>query len=133
MCLEVQQKDRKPLVATKDINVYKVLAEGGWGPIFTLYIQGLAQRYEKGYHYTETTPFKGRECHRPLCGDGWHIKIGRNAFHSLKTREGAENLMVNLKRIHTERHFKIVRMTIPKGAKYYESGTGYASSEIIYY
>lgn len=107
--------DKKPLIAERDIIVYKGLTCRDYPPIKQMIIDRHTVGYERGFHYYNTTPFRGRSSH------GLEMYISGNCFHSCVTHQRA-SMMCS----------KVVKMIIPKGALYYTNGKEYASSEIIY-
>lgn len=111
---------KKPEVAKEDIIVYKVILSSGY-PLYRERLAGF--KYEKGFHYYQTgnKPFTfdyGRVSPR-----NWALLISVG-LHSCKTRQNAKN--------RAELGGKVVKMIIPKGAKYFENDTEYVSDQLIY-
>lgn len=125
MCFIIRVKSEKdfkkvriPKVAKKDITVYKVLQLNGYSPYRSNF------KYEKGYHYYQTDKepaFTFFESSFPL-----RLEINRG-LHSCKTKHAAEKI-----RWFYPEGRKIVKMIIPKGAKYYENEEHYVSDQLIY-
>lgn len=127
MCLRIKERFsskedavkfmKKPLIAEKDIRVYKVLNR------FNMAIYRHFQ-YEKGYCYTETESFS-YIAKEPLFS-GIYIEI-YTGFHSCKDIKSAKSHIGSI-------HHRIVTMYIPKGAKYFEGEDGeYVSNKIVWY
>lgn len=116
------EKDSLPEVAKRDIIVYKVIGKDGYGWMRDLKIAGQRCKWKQGWHYIEETPFLGKK--NKKTSNREIIEIRGNAFHSCKTR--------GLAILRRDSYEKVVKMIIPKGAKYYENADEYVSSEIIY-
>ncbi len=108
----------EPQIAKENIRVYKVIARNGQGCFYSLYINDKFENWTRGFHYVETTPFDTM-----IVGYN-ETSIYGHAFHSKKTRKAARDLK--------DDDEIVVEMYIPKGAKYYENKTEYASSAIVY-
>lgn len=120
MCFEKKVKGKKvprPNIAEKDIICYKRIGLDGYGQYYNLDIDNLPEIWKKGFHYYETTPFKGAVVNT------WNnrLYIEGNAFHSY-----VDKPTFNLG------GYKIIELIIPKGAKYYTNDYEYVSSQIIY-
>lgn len=114
----------KPQVADKNITVYKVINNFGWGWFYSLIINDKKEPWTKGFEYEELTPFAGCRIYKSCSSVYPILNIEGNAFHSKKTRKEAAKI-----RYIRE---KVVTMIIPKGALYYENDTEYVSNRIIY-
>jgi hypothetical protein len=111
-----------PKIAKEDIPVWKVICKNG----DPRYFWGTGVKYEKGYHYYQT----GRHHFSfdiEKYFDSWRINIDMG-LHSCKNKYRA---MVT-HYYYSENH-KIVKMYIPKGAKYYENEEEYVSNELVWY
>ncbi len=107
-----------PLIAKKDIHVYKVINKSGEGWIYNLFINGKEELWTKGYEYEETTPFID------YIKRDWNVYFHGHCFHSCKTLHHAK-----LKQCSNE---IIQKFIIPKGALYYKNDKEYISNRIIY-
>lgn len=133
MCFNLCDSSAKrpqPNVAEKDITVWKVLKKNNEGLFYDLKIGRKIEPWTKGFHYTETTAFRGAKRENSLFGyttrhTWWEFTA--NCFHSCKTREQARN-----KASFNPTERKVVKMIIPKGALYYTDNREYISSEIIF-
>lgn len=125
MCFNKQitiLNDKNPLIAKKNILVYKCISKDGYGVYYSLYINGIREKWKRGYHYIETTPFANKHY-----SDNINLlRIKDNTFHSSKTKKW---LRYN---ICDPIYEYMVTMIIPKGALYYENANEYVSSEIIF-
>lgn len=128
MCFSKRFKEgesTEPQVAKRNILVYKVIAKSGWGCYRNLYIDDKAEKWKKGFHYSETTPFKDSSPKKMNFTNDQIIYIEGHCFHSCVDE-------VYARHVHKGHNEKIVEMIIPKGALYYKSDKEYVSSEIIY-
>lgn len=127
MCLEILTRAKKlknapkPRIAKQDIEVRKCIYKTRRSLIYDLIIDDKVDKWKKGTHYYETTPFKGKDL-RDDC-----LYINGNCFHSYASKIQAENIRQCYDDIRM-----VIRCIIPKGAKYYYAYDMYASSEIIY-
>lgn len=125
MCLQIPYKDvlerPTPQIATQDIEVFKVISKCGHGWLNNLIIEFEKFPWYQGWRYIEP---EFVETLRLFC-----VQIERNAFHSGEYKTIFERMnrypAAALNEI-------IVKMLIPKGAKYFFYEGEYASSEIIY-
>lgn len=109
---------QNPLIAERDINVYKILDKDGYSPFRVM-------KYDKGTHYYQTgkaftvSTVKDFSCK-------WSIKVKRG-LHSttIPTRYDRITMDVGC--------YKSVRMVIPKGSKYFTNGIDYVSDNLIWY
>lgn len=121
MCLQIQKSFRtkkeakefmlKPLIAKKDIEVFKVLNKDNTS-IYKDF------QYTKGFEYTNdkfTIDYI-----RFL--DRLNIHSG---IHSCKTKSATQ--------IHKQDHHKVVKMIVPKGAEYFENDDEIVSNRLIWY
>ena len=98
---EALEAKKKPLVAKKDIPVYKVLTITNEPPYYCRF------KYKQGFRYTEKKLGIVVEVH------GQYYKlIGKRGLHACLNKKAAA--------AHTQYSDKIVKMYIPKGAKYYK-------------
>lgn len=125
MCLQIPYKDvlerPTPQIATEDIEVFKIISKSGQGWLNNLIIQFETHPWRQGWKYTEPDfVVTLRSC---------YVEIERNAFHSGEYKTIFERMnrypAAALDEI-------IVKMIIPKGAKYFFYEGEYASSEIMY-
>lgn len=107
-------------VAKKNIPVYKVLSKNGAGCIFSLYINGEAEIWRRGYEYRETEFRSMIQYQKKRI----YPEIGKHCFHSWKTKKGAKDFC--------DSSDKMVEMYIPKGALYLENNAQYVSNRIVY-
>lgn len=105
----------KPKKARKDIVVYKALSIREDGPYFNLRIDGKVEGYNRGFIYSETTPFATAQHY------GRQLEVNGHAFHVNKSMYLAKQHSSNVK-----------LMVIPKGALYYENVREYVTSELWY-
>lgn len=125
MCLITTQK--KPLIAKKDITVYKVLIEKVDDNGSTVYISPFI---EKRYECGTNTPYRGKNWteEKSVCQDydinkniiekGWlHAFIGVYEAYLAKTYMLKYKLFAG-KMLPSDK-LVTVEMTIPKGAKYF--------------
>jgi len=107
MCLQVDKKfrtrqearDYKPLIAKKDIKVYKYLEVNNgkyWSPVQVF-------EYEKGYQYSAKI---GRRIFKFFCSNSWNIKCNRGLHSYIKPK------------YHMQCNYAQVVMYIPKGSEY---------------
>ena len=123
MCFYLQSTYGKiPItkVEEEDIIVWKSINKDNSGWLYSLVINGWKEKWTKGFHYIETTPFKSMR---------WNYSYGYweffgNCFHSKKTKQEAESITCSDE--------KVVKMIIPKNSLFYENKYEYISSEIIY-
>lgn len=78
---EAKKFKRKPLIAKKDIRVYKVLTINNVSPYFYM-------KYEKGFHYIEKQPFIGE-----IYSHWIEIKTG---LHSCNIKKAKNKKALNL-------------------------------------
>jgi hypothetical protein len=128
MCLRIYEDFRtrrkarefmdSPKIATKDILVWKVIESNGVSPYRYF-------KYEKGYHYYQTgkKPF-GFKLQQGFCR--WFIEINMG-LHSCKSINRAKEVQG----LSSTR--KVVKMYIPKGAKYFENEREYVSDQLVWY
>ena len=115
MCLTISQYfktrqqardfSKQPLIAKKDIVVYKVINIFGGASIYRNF------KYEQGYHYYQTgkRPF-GFVIYKGSFQEKWKIDINEG-LHSYSTVTKATS--------RCDSYSKVVEMIIPKGAKYF--------------
>jgi len=112
---ELHEFASKPLIAKKDIKVYKVLGTNNISPYRKML-------YEKNFEYTEHQPFTY------YCSDelGAHALYLRQGLYSFTRKSTAKNSL------RFDR--KIVEMIIPKGAQYFKGvGSTIVSNKLIWY
>ena len=117
---EALQASKKPLIAEKDITVYKRLNLNDNSPYQFF-------KYEKGYEYIEHSFLKDETKVFYI----WQVKeyyfIKNKGFHAYRSKNKAEAF----RNTYTQ---KIVKMVIPKGAKYFLGvDSEIVSNRIIYY
>ncbi len=115
---EAREFARNPLIAKKDITVYKVICPSGQAP-YRSFI------YEKGYHYynegkralgTSIVNFRPNQ---------WEIRVNQG-LHSFIDKRCAKRMAICGR--------QIVQMVIPKGSKYFLGEKGHAVSDnLIWY
>lgn len=121
MCLKVHTKSKtppKPLTATRNITVYKKLRSDFYAYFLSRF------KYERGWHYYQVPDRRTDKNGFGISSfemehNSWFHSI-REGFHSYTSAKAAGTLPV------------VVKMIIPKGAKYYKgSRRGYSSREIV--
>lgn len=122
MCFRLLTKNRypRPLVAKEDIVVYKRLKKTskGYKSPYKDFV------YNVGYHYYETSSLRKRYTGSPMYNFRLHsfdINEGLHSYKDLTTAMYWKNTLE-----------KIVKMIIPKGAKYYDNGSEIVSTELIF-
>ena len=125
MCLKVntnfytrkEAREHKPLIAEKDIKVYKVIDVNDRSPYFNF-------KYHKKYHYS---------CNfsKNIVNYGrWYIKINKGLHSFIKHSEAK----IRKAGFLNEDYFKIVTMYIPKGSEYYLGDNGdIVSNNLVWY
>jgi len=125
MCLKVDKKFKtrkearnfKPLIAKKEIKVYKILDTENTSPYFTF-------TYDKGYQYSSNFSKYIEENY------GWKIKINKGLHSFIDYKNAKERKYCFL----YPESFKIITMYIPKGSKYYLGDDGdIVSDNLIWY
>lgn len=112
----------EPKIAERDIKVYKVINRNGMGSFYNLLDEnGSIIYWEPGYHYIESPDIDGNVFFFFEGWGNWEITKG---LHSKKTLIGAKYVC--------EDNERIVKMIIPKGAKYFENKDEYVSDQLIY-
>ena len=115
---EAREFTKNPKIAAKDITVYKVINRDGTPPYFPSF------KYEKGFHYYQTgnKPFTF-EIIKESFSKNYEVNINEG-LHCFKTRERANNIVYGGRRL--------VKMIIPKGAKYFEKDDVYVSDQLVW-
>lgn len=115
---EAREFKNKPLIAKKDIRVYKVLNTN----CNTSMVRGM--KYYKGFHHTELKPFNSK-IYKVYWPDYWYIDIN-SGLHSYTNIKRA-----NLMKCSGE---KVVVMYIPKGSLFFKGDNeDYVSDQLVWY
>lgn len=130
MCLITEQKT--PLIAQKDMRVYKILKEDLISPYQYFQYEQETLYKRKIMKSSEWTAFDS-VCSSYLSNHfpGWRstsvkeLKCIGRGIHSARTKKRLQNTM------NKRRGEKIFRCTIPKGSEYYLDGTGLCVSNQI--
>lgn len=134
MCLTINKRfqtkeeaivaSHKPLIAKKDITVYKGLrrmVKGRYSKKERWLTPYKKFEFEKGYHYYQDDDTFGIQYIYSFSGDSWEILIGVG-LHACRKKARARH--------HSKDVFKMV---VPKGAKYFENQFGdIVSTELIW-
>lgn len=116
MCFYLKRGQFKAKIAEEDIPVWKRICRTGRGVIKNMYDKhGEIMFWEKGFEYEECGKVQ-RE----------YGELGGGVFHSKKQKKDADKIGYHM--LH-----KTVRMYIPKGTKYWENDTEYASKKLVWY
>lgn len=112
-----------PCIAKRNIPVYKVLDKDNLSPCKLMRDEkGNVMKWRKGYLYIEL-PNKDGEVFQYI--RHWRIWWITKGLHSVKTKSMARGMCGTYR--------KIVKMYIPKGAKYYTNKDGYYVSDQLLY
>lgn len=124
-----------PKIAKKDIPVYKVIRKDNRGCYHQLCINYTVEPWTQGFEYEELEFHRIREVIKPD-----YLKILSNAFHSNVFRKDTKTIKEECEYYNKDKAYKIVKMYIPEGAKYYEGYWGdntsikqYASNRLVWY
>jgi len=118
---EAQEFSKKPFIARKEIEVYKILQKSGGLSLYKCF------KYEKGWQYFSKFSFNILK----LGAKDWNLSVSEG-LHFFTNEERAKRSIRN-GGAHPS-FYKIVKMYIPKGAKYFRGDNeDIVTNTIIYY
>ncbi len=120
MCFKLRYEDKKPRVAKQDIVCWKILRMDNRSPMYDLVIDRKEEAWTPGYIYWE----KSQTFRKSSISQ---YKVNGGCFHSKRMRK-----LAKISWIMDDGDKKVVKMIIPKGAKYYENDEEYVSDTIWY-
>ena len=127
MCLNIdttKHPELKPLIADKDITVWKVMYKTNKSPY-----QGAAY---VANHYCSMVRLKPVEVHFKGIDVVLHSATIEEGYHAFRIREVARKLIRGFSYFFANNNYKLVKMVIPKGTRYYIGNKGDIVSEVIY-
>lgn len=125
MCL--YSKTRIPKIATKDIEVYKVIMQKYDEKLVTPYL---------GYQVSKIMKTSFRKCIKAILNMYYNLlfekyEIDYGFIHSHKSLQSAQFMRSSLQYHNLGVTYKIIRGIIPKGSIYYEDMDTYCSNKLI--
>ena len=127
MCLIIDTKkhpELKALIADKAITVWKVMYKTNKAPY-----QGSV--YLPNY-YCSMVRLKVLKAYFKYADVVRYIASIEEGYHAFRIREDARKLIRGFNAVNVTNDYKIVKMVIPKGAKYYIGTNGDIVSEVIF-